>query len=50
MDANPHAVPCDSCETLVDTNGYYWKLVKHHARELVICRPCVDESPEDWGY
>jgi hypothetical protein len=50
MDANPHAAPCDSCEAPVDLNGYDYKLVTPFGRELLICRPCVEQSPEDWGY
>ncbi len=37
---------CDKCEEPVDTNWHDWKLV----REQVICRKCVEQNPEDYGY
>jgi hypothetical protein len=37
---------CDHCDEPIDTNGYEWKLVG----EWAICRKCVEQSPEDYGY
>ncbi len=48
--ADNHMEPCDSCERPVDTNLYAWKLVHRVGRDLVICRACVERSPEDYGY
>jgi hypothetical protein len=50
-ETNPEQfAPCDSCEKLVDTNDFDWKLVHKVGHDLVICRPCVERSPEDYGY
>ena len=44
---DPWLLPCEHCATLVDTNGFDWKLWR---QTYIICRPCVEQRPEDYGY